>query len=121
MKKTMISTWPCAFVFALGLVSYSTSSIAEGTPEQRAACTPDVFRLCSSEIPNVTKIIACLKKEKTNLSVGCQAVFNTTTTTTASATRSIGSLSNEWCDFRGSARDSKQQDWLHWCGSAARK
>lgn len=40
-------------VVGLALSSYATASFALGTAEQRVACTPDVFRLCSSEIPNV--------------------------------------------------------------------
>jgi len=32
-----------------------------GTDEQRVACTPDVLRLCSWEIPNVDRIVACLR------------------------------------------------------------
>jgi hypothetical protein len=63
-------------VLALALATFSTSSFAIGTAEQRAACTPDVFRLCSSEIPNVPKIVACLKQQKPNLSRPCQAVMN---------------------------------------------
>lgn len=51
------------------------SFVIKASAEQRAACTSDVFRLCKAEIPNVTKIIACLKKEKTNLSPLCQTVF----------------------------------------------
>jgi hypothetical protein len=61
---------------ALTLVTLSTSSFAVGTAEQRAACTPDVFRLCSSEIPNIPRIVACLKQQKPNLSKPCQAVMN---------------------------------------------
>jgi hypothetical protein len=63
-------------VLALALATFSTSSFAVGTAEQRAACTPDVFRLCSSEIPNVPKIVACLKQQKPNLSKPCQSVMN---------------------------------------------
>jgi hypothetical protein len=63
-------------VLALALATFSTSSLAIGTAEQRAACTPDVFRLCSSEIPNVPKIVACLKQQKPNLSKPCQSVMN---------------------------------------------
>jgi hypothetical protein len=48
-----------------------------GTEEQRAACTPDVFRLCGAEIPDADKIVACLKREHPRLSVACQQVFNT--------------------------------------------
>jgi len=33
---------------ALTLTTWTTSGFALGTAEQRAACTPDVFRLCSS-------------------------------------------------------------------------
>jgi hypothetical protein len=60
---------------AMTLAAGSTSSFALGTADQRAACTPDVFRLCSSEIPNVDRIVACLVQQKANLSKPCQAVF----------------------------------------------
>ena len=61
---------------ALTLVACTTSSFAVGTAEQRAACTPDAFRLCSSAIPNVERIVVCLKQQKPNLSKPCQAVMN---------------------------------------------
>ncbi len=63
---------------ALSLVTLSDQAFANMpavTSEQRAACTSDVFRLCKAEIPNVTKIISCLKKEQSNLSPACQSVF----------------------------------------------
>ena len=63
-------------VLALALATFSTSSFAIGTAAQRAACTPDALRLCSSEIPNIPRIVACLKQNKPNLSKPCQAVMN---------------------------------------------
>jgi hypothetical protein len=118
MKKATIFAWP---ILALALVSYSTSSFALGTAEEREACTPDVFRLCSSEIPNVDKIIACMKTKKSQLSPKCKAVFNApASTTTAKATRSLGSGSGDWCDFKGVAAQPSQQDWIKWCGNSAR-
>jgi hypothetical protein len=45
------------------------------TPEQKRACTPDVYRLCAGEIPNVRAIAACLRRQKANLSDACRAVF----------------------------------------------
>lgn len=48
---------------------------AEATAQQRAACTPDAFRLCSSEIPSIPAVTACMIKNKSNLSAGCKAVF----------------------------------------------
>jgi hypothetical protein len=63
-------------VVGLALSSYATASFALGTAEQRVACTPDVFRLCSSEIPNVGLIISCMKANKTSLSQACRSVFD---------------------------------------------
>jgi hypothetical protein len=46
-----------------------------GTQEQQFACTPDVFRLCGGEIPDVSRIVACLKANQARLSPACRAVF----------------------------------------------
>jgi hypothetical protein len=51
------------------------SAHAIGTPEQRRACTPDVYRLCPGEIPNVRAITACLRRQKASLSEACRAYF----------------------------------------------
>ena len=59
---------------AAALSSSATASFAF-TSEQRSACTPDAFRLCSSEIPNIDGITACMRKQKANLSPACKAVF----------------------------------------------
>ena len=50
------------------------SSIA--TAEQRRACTPDVYRLCAGEIPNVRAITACLQRQKNSLSQACRAAMD---------------------------------------------
>jgi len=47
-----------------------------GTEQQRLACTPDVLRLCFWEIPHVDRIVACLRREKSQLSSGCRQVFD---------------------------------------------
>jgi hypothetical protein len=47
----------------------------QATPEQRKACTPDVYRLCAGEIPNAAAITACLRRHKAGLSDACRAVF----------------------------------------------
>jgi hypothetical protein len=39
-------------------------------------CTGDAFRLCSSEIPNIPKITACMIKHKSDLSAGCRTVMD---------------------------------------------
>jgi hypothetical protein len=53
---------------AISLVLHPTHGHALGTESERAACTPDVFRLCSSEIPNIDRIIACMNAKRASLS-----------------------------------------------------
>ena len=63
-----------ALVLLLALFS-AGSARAQGTAEQKKACTPDVYRLCAGEIPNVRAITSCLRRQKANLSEACRAVF----------------------------------------------
>ena len=57
----------------------STASFAfdsnSGSASDRAACTPDAFRLCSSAIPNADAVAACLKKAGKQLSPACHKVM----------------------------------------------
>jgi hypothetical protein len=64
------------FGFLFGLVATNSAFAELATPEQKRACTPDVYRLCAGEIPNVKAITACLRRQKANLSEGCRAVFD---------------------------------------------
>jgi hypothetical protein len=76
-----------AALISLLLLSGSIGASAQeyrGTDEQRTACTSDVFRLCWNEIPNVSRIVGCLQREKPRLSAGCRAVFEPTNTRIAS-------------------------------------
>ncbi|GLH78846.1 hypothetical protein SSBR45G_37550 [Bradyrhizobium sp. SSBR45G] len=45
------------------------------TAEQEQACTSDAFRLCSSEIPDVDRVTACMVRRKAELSPPCRAQF----------------------------------------------
>jgi hypothetical protein len=64
-----------AFGFLLILMASGSAGAQQGTPEQRRACTPDVYRLCAGEIPNARAITACLRRQKSSLSPACAAVF----------------------------------------------
>jgi hypothetical protein len=46
-----------------------------GTVEQQMACTPDVWRLCFDQIPDVNRITACLRQNTPQLSDPCRSVF----------------------------------------------
>jgi hypothetical protein len=62
----------------LALLFCATTASAQdnrGTPEQRAACAPDAFRLCSGYIPDPTRVEHCLKQNKSDLSDACRSVF----------------------------------------------
>jgi Cysteine rich repeat len=47
-----------------------------GSKEDREACTPDVHRLCGYAIPDENRIVACLKRNRRNLSPACRRVFS---------------------------------------------
>ena len=59
----------------MALSASQSASAALATPDQRKACTPDVYRLCPGEIPNVRAITNCLRRQKASLSEACRAVF----------------------------------------------
>lgn len=45
------------------------------TYEQQQACMGDAFRLCSSEIPDIERVKACMVSRVSELSPGCRAQF----------------------------------------------
>jgi len=57
------------------IVTISTMSAAQGTPEQRWACQQDAFKYCSSEIPIVSRVTTCMRKNFKNLSPVCRTQF----------------------------------------------
>jgi hypothetical protein len=62
-------------VLVLGSAQAAFAEEYRGTWAQQMACTPDVWRLCSVEIPDVNRIVACLQRNAPSLSEGCRAVF----------------------------------------------
>jgi hypothetical protein len=64
-------------VLVAALLCATTASAQEkrGTPEQRAACAPDAFRLCAGYIPDPTRVEQCLRQSKLDLSDACRLVF----------------------------------------------
>lgn len=60
----------------LSMVASTAPSAGQGTAEQRQACTPDVFKLCSMFIPDADQITACLKDKAAELSDPCRLVIS---------------------------------------------
>ena len=61
--------------FAVAFAALSSSQSFAFSAEAQQMCTGDAFRLCSSEIPNVPKITACMFRHKAELSAGCRTVM----------------------------------------------
>ena len=66
------------YVVTLGLLALPLPAMAQhrGSMEDQMACTPDVYKLCSQNIPDEDAITACLRQHKAQLSAGCKAVFS---------------------------------------------
>jgi hypothetical protein len=64
-----------ALIWAAGFTS--APAVAQGTPQQQQACTPDVMRLCHEFVPDVAKITACMSRNRASISAVCKAAFPT--------------------------------------------
>jgi hypothetical protein len=62
--------------FAVSVSALSSTSSFAFSAEAQQMCTGDAFRLCSSEIPNIPRITACMVKQRANLSAGCRVVLD---------------------------------------------
>ncbi|MBR1123302.1 hypothetical protein JQ628_17380 [Bradyrhizobium lablabi] len=65
-----------ALAFAASLSAISSTASFAYSAEAQQQCTGDAFRLCSSEIPNIPKITACMIKNRSQLSAGCRSVMD---------------------------------------------
>ncbi len=65
-----------ALLLATGLAAAVASSESRAyTAEQQQACSPDAFRLCSAEIPDIDRVTACMVRNKSQLSPQCRAFY----------------------------------------------
>ena len=71
--------------FAVSLSTLSSTSSFAFSAEAQEMCTGDAFRLCGSEIPNISKITACMLRQRASLSSGCRAVMDRDLATQAKA------------------------------------
>jgi hypothetical protein len=63
-------------VAAASVSALSSSASFAFSAEAQQMCTGDAFRLCSSEIPNISKITACMMKHRADLTAGCRTVMD---------------------------------------------
>jgi hypothetical protein len=71
-RSILLARW---WVLAVMLPATAAPALcfAQGTMEQRLACTPDALRLCSAFIPNADEITSCLRAKTAELSDACRA------------------------------------------------
>ncbi len=61
---------------ALSMSTLATTGSFAYSARAREMCMGDAYRLCSAEIPNISRIIACMRRNKANLSSGCRSVMD---------------------------------------------
>jgi hypothetical protein len=49
--------------------------MAQGTPEEQAACGPDVHKLCGPALPDTMRMLACLQANRGKISSACNRVL----------------------------------------------
>ena len=74
-RKVLIALM-ATLVAGLAIFWSMTQARAGGTVDDQMACTPDVFKLCSSEIPSEDRIVVCLNKKISQLSPACRKVMD---------------------------------------------
>lgn len=73
---TRYQTFATLFAFATTAVAFQTSPGLAFSSEAQQMCSGDAMRLCSSEIPDISRITACMVRNKAHVSPGCRAVMS---------------------------------------------
>lgn len=73
---TRYTTIVSLFAFATTAILLQTSPGLAFSSEAQQMCTGDAMRLCSSEIPDISRVRACMVQKKAQVSPGCRAVMD---------------------------------------------
>ena len=79
MRSKLLSALCLAAALSIGsaaALAQDDRFVNDVDAKQRAACTPDVQRLCNQYIPDVQQIVTCLKAQRASLSAACADVFS---------------------------------------------
>ena len=75
MKPFTTRQLTLACAIAIGAIGLPASPGLAFSSEAQQMCTGDAMRLCSSEIPDVSRITACMIRKRSQVSAGCRAVM----------------------------------------------
>ncbi|WP_275198906.1 hypothetical protein [Bradyrhizobium sp. CSA207] len=73
---TRYRTIATLFAFATATVVFQTSPGLAFSSQAQQMCSGDAMRLCSSEIPDIPRITACMVRNRSHVSAGCRAVMD---------------------------------------------
>jgi len=79
MNASLVSQFRKAglvLALAVSVSAMSSNRSFAFSSEAQQMCTGDAFRLCSSEIPNIPAITACMVRNRARLSAGCKTVMD---------------------------------------------
>jgi hypothetical protein len=78
-RKTILvvvaTTWSSVALAQLPLPLPLPLPMMEGTPEDRAACNPDVQKYCQAAIPDTMRVLGCLQQNRQRISPACRGVL----------------------------------------------
>ncbi|MBB4370782.1 hypothetical protein GGD63_003577 [Bradyrhizobium sp. cir1] len=72
---TRYQTIASLFAFSAAIALQTSPGLAFSSEAQQM-CSADAMRLCSSEIPDIPRITACMVRNKAHVSPGCRAVMD---------------------------------------------
>ena len=64
------------FAVATAATALSASPGLAFSSEAQQMCTGDAMRLCGHEVPNISRITACMARNRAHVSPGCRAVMD---------------------------------------------
>jgi hypothetical protein len=72
-----IIKWNCRLILTAGAVclAWASPSLAFSSEAQQM-CSGDAMRLCSSDIPDIPRITACMVRKRQQVSPECRAVMD---------------------------------------------
>jgi hypothetical protein len=111
----------CWLTLLAGIVVFSldganlTGAMAQGSPQEQQACTPDALRLCGDAIPDVPKVTACMKAKYSQLSEPCRVAMRGGGPTRASAGTSNRHVAREATHHYGRVRGPHCDPFTHVC------
>lgn len=75
-RMTRFKTIATLFALATTAIVVQTLPSHAFSSEAQQMCSGDAMRLCSSEIPDIPRIRACMVQKKAQVSPGCRAVMD---------------------------------------------